>query len=266
MFFKSLPASINFNSFVSITSPSTYSVILPKLFANGNLESGFIDRLFFTTLITKNDKLTYGEIDPKITEIYEAAINNILSYKRQSELPHEHKKQFEICFTESASKLLFKYTQELIDRKSSAPPMIKEYCAKMQISIQKLCIQVFMMRHASESTFASKLTEADVKLAIEFNEFYFLNFQKIIEDNFKQKEKKSPYKCDKCGCKIKIGDFYYINLEHVEKFEEEDEIEVIVSTIQKILCAKCSGNKFSELMAKPSQDEQNVKESEREVK
>ena len=162
---------------------------LPKLFANGNLESGFIDRLFFTTLITKNDKLTYGEIDPKITEIYEAAINNILSYKRQSELPHEHKKQFEICFTESASKLLFKYTQELIDRKSSAPPMIKEYCAKMQISIQKLCIQVFMMRHASESTFASKLTEADVKLAIEFNEFYFLNFQKIIEDNFKEKEK-----------------------------------------------------------------------------
>ena len=88
----------------------------------------------------------------------------------------------------------------------------------------------------------------------------------ILEKNFKQKEKKSPYKCDKCGCKIKIGDFYYINLEHVEKFEEEDEIEVIVSTIQKILCAKCSGNKFSELMAKPSQDEQNVKESEREVK
>jgi hypothetical protein len=162
---------------------------LPKLFANGNLESGFIDRLFFTTLITTNDKLTYGEIDPKITEIYEVAINNILNYKKQSELPHEIKKQFEICFTESASKLLFKYTQELIDRKSSAPPMIKEYCAKMQISIQKLCIQVFMMRHAFESTFASNLTEANVELAIELNEFYFLNFQKIIEDNFKQKEK-----------------------------------------------------------------------------
>jgi hypothetical protein len=86
----------------------------------------------------------------------------------------------------------------------------------------------------------------------------------LLEKNFK--EKKSPYKCDKCGCKIKVGEFYYINLEHIEKFVEEEEIEVIVSTIQKILCAKCSGNKFGELMAKPSQDEQKVKESEREAK
>lgn len=162
---------------------------VPKLFANGNLESGFIDRLLFTTLITKNNRLILGEINIETIENYDKAIQNILNYKRQSELPDESIKQFEIEQTEKASKMIFDYTQELINRKTEAPPMIKEYIAKMQITLPKLCINVFMMRNASETTFANKLTEADVELAIELNEFYFQNFKKIIDDNLNGREK-----------------------------------------------------------------------------
>jgi hypothetical protein len=162
---------------------------LPKLFANGNLESGFIDRLFFTNQITNNGKLIHGEMNEEILKDYETAIENILSYKRQSEKPKETNKKFEIKTKEAAYDLIFDYTQELINKKSQAPAMIKEYYAKMQISIQKLCVIVFMLRHASKTTFATQLTLADVQLAIEINEFYFLNFKQIVKNNFSQKEK-----------------------------------------------------------------------------
>jgi hypothetical protein len=162
---------------------------LPKLFANGNLESGFIDRLFFTSIITTNNKLIHGEIEQDVIERYDRAIKNILAYKRQSELPKELVKQHEIKLTVAAQQLMFNYTQELINKKSQAPAIIKEYYAKMQISIHKLCIVVFMMKHAGASTFATPLSEADVQLAIELNEFYYLNFQSIITDNIKNKEK-----------------------------------------------------------------------------
>jgi hypothetical protein len=162
---------------------------LPKLFANGNLESGFIDRLFFTSIITTNNKLIHGEIEQDVIERYDRAIKNILAYKRQSELPKELVKQHEIKLTVAAHQLMFNYTQELINKKSQAPAIIKEYYAKMQISIHKLCIVVFMMKHAGASTFATPLSEDDVELAIELNEFYYLNFQSIITDNIKNKEK-----------------------------------------------------------------------------
>jgi len=153
---------------------------VPFLFSKGNLESGFIDRLFFTTKITANVKLVRGEINPKILTNYSDLLKNILSYKRQSELVEEPKKQFQVLLTSKAENRIFTYTQELIDRQCKAPPVIKEYMAKMQISIQKLSLLVFMMRNASQKLFASKLTLQDAELAVALNEFYLLNFQDIL--------------------------------------------------------------------------------------
>tara|TARA_R110002072_G_scaffold7503_2_gene40612 strand:- start:366982 stop:368262 length:1281 start_codon:yes stop_codon:yes gene_type:complete len=161
---------------------------IPFLFSKGNLESGFIDRLFFTTKITVNKTLTRGEIDPKLINDYCEGLKNILSYKRQSEFEEETKKQFQVILTQDAENRIFTYTQELIDRQHNAIPIIREYMAKMQISIQKLSLLGFMIRNAIQRTFKDKLTIADVELAIALNEFYLLNFEVILKGTRAQKE------------------------------------------------------------------------------
>ncbi|MCR8667414.1 YfjI family protein [Aestuariibaculum sp. M13] len=160
---------------------------LPQLFANGNLESGFIDRQFFTLKLTQNSTLSQAQIKAEVLENYEKAINNILAYKRQSERLDESIKQFEIKVSNRASETLFNYAQTLINRQLEAKPILKEYMSKMQISIQKLCVLIFIMKQSVNSTFKTELTIDVVDLAIELNEFYFLNFQSIVEDNIKTK-------------------------------------------------------------------------------
>lgn len=160
---------------------------IPKLIANGNLESGFIDRQLFTPKLTSNSILQKGVSNPEIMNNYTASIKNILDYKIQSEKAEEEIKQFEIQVTDEAHELLFEYTQGLINRQAMAKPIIKEYISKMQISIHKLCINVFMMFHASKSEFKSLLTLENVELAIALNEFYLMNFRIVLEENIDHK-------------------------------------------------------------------------------
>jgi hypothetical protein len=161
-----------------------------NLFANGNLESGFIDRLLFTTKLTENRKLMSQGIPDGILDEYNLSIKNLLEYKKQSEHPEERLKQFQIHFTKEAENKLFKYVQKLINDQEDAKPIIKEYLAKMQISIHKLCLLSYMMLNANEKTFRAQLTIESVELAVVLNDFYYLNFQIIIEDNINTKEKK----------------------------------------------------------------------------
>ncbi|WP_417200539.1 DUF3987 domain-containing protein [Bizionia sp.] len=161
---------------------------IPKLIANGNLESGFIDRQLFTPKLTSNSELLKGYSNTQIHEDYAKSIKHILDYKIQSEKPEEETKQFQIKLTDDAHERLFEYTQELINRQVKAKPIIKEYMSKMQISIHKLCINVFIMFHSTEGDFREhKLNLANVELAIYLNEFYLINFKIVIEDNFKSK-------------------------------------------------------------------------------
>ncbi|QXP63925.1 MULTISPECIES: DUF3987 domain-containing protein [unclassified Polaribacter] len=183
---------------VSFRIPESYPTLIgglqyqfvKELFANGNLESGFIDRLLFTTKLTENKKLRKEGIPYDCIERYSQSIKNLLDYKKQSENPEELRKQFKISFTKEAELRLFNYVQKLIEDKDVAKPMIKEYLSKMQISIHKFCLLSFMMLNASESTFNSELTVESVELAIALNDFYFLNFQVIIEDAIKDVQKK----------------------------------------------------------------------------
>ena len=160
-----------------------------NLFANGNLESGFIDRLLFTTKLTENRKLMNVGIPDECILEYNHSIRNLLEYKRTSENPDEVRKQFQINFTEEAEEKLFNYVQKLINDQENAKPIIKEYMAKMQISIHKLCLLSYMMLNANEKTFRNELTSESVELAIALNDFYFLNFQMIIEGKMDAKEK-----------------------------------------------------------------------------
>jgi len=162
-----------------------------KLFANGNLESGFVDRQLFTPKLTSNKKLNRGQMSLDTIEGYNNSVSNILDYKRQSEKPEEELKQFKIELSEEANEKLFVYTQRLINKQEIAKPMIKEYMSKMQISIHKFSLLIHMMKISSNMDY-TKLLDADtVDLAILLNEFYFNNFQVILEENL-QVTKKLP--------------------------------------------------------------------------
>jgi hypothetical protein len=182
---------------VSFRIPETYPTLIgglqnqfvKNLFANGNLESGFIDRLLFTTKLTENRKLMNVGIPDECIVEYNHSIRNLLEYKRASENPDEMRKQFQIYFTKDAEDKLFNYIQKLINDQEAAKPIIKEYLAKMQISIHKLCLLSYMMLNAREKTFRNELTSESVELAIALNDFYFLNFQMIIEDKMDTREK-----------------------------------------------------------------------------
>ncbi|EAS19387.1 hypothetical protein BBFL7_00854 [Flavobacteria bacterium BBFL7] len=163
---------------------------LPKMFANGNLESGFIDRILFTNILQRNKQMTFGNIEEKVISKYNHSIENILAYKRQSEKSNESIKELTISLTDEAHRTLFDYTQQLLNRQSIAVKPYEEYYSKMSISIHKLCILVFMMCRAQESTFKSQLDMADVNLAIELNEFYFMNFQLIVRSHFNSSQSK----------------------------------------------------------------------------
>ncbi len=165
---------------------------IPFLFSKGNLESGFIDRLLFTTKITSNIKLKRGEINPEILDRYNKSIKHILEYKKQSEQLDEPLKQFQLLLSSEAEIEIFNYTKKLIERQSTAKPIVKEYLAKMQISIHKLSLLVSIMSMTPESLSDVKITAQNVQLAIELNEFYLLNFKVILKEMNNKKSLPTP--------------------------------------------------------------------------
>ncbi len=165
---------------------------IPFLFSKGNLESGFIDRLLFTTKITSNTKLKRGEINPEILDRYNKSIKHILEYKKQSEHEDEPFKQFHLFLSSEAEIRLYNYTQDLIYRQEKAEPILREYMAKMQISIHKLSLLVSIMSMTPESLSDVKITAQNVQLAIELNEFYLLNFKVILKEMNNKKSLPTP--------------------------------------------------------------------------
>lgn len=70
------------------------------------------------------------------------------------------------------------------------------------------------------------------------------NIRKILESQYLVRERMSSYECDKCGSKIKVGDLYYVELADIERFVSKDELEVLQSIPEKILCFSCAGTKL----------------------
>jgi|GEM_PF-2148890 len=159
-----------------------------KIFANGNLESGFVDRILFVLPTSKNTILSRNKISESTVLKYNNCIDNILSYKNQSEREDEVKKEFHIKLSIEAQDSLFNYVQNLILKQQSSKPIIKEYIAKMQISIHKLSIIVHMLRNASRTNFVSEMNLDTIELAILLNEFYYHNFIEILKKNSSKNE------------------------------------------------------------------------------
>ena len=145
--------------------------------------SGFIDRLLFTTQITRNTTISSKTMSMNSIENYSRAVTNLLDYKLQSEQADETIKERRLLMTDSAKDLLRSYSQTLLDRKEQSESPMKEYYSKLMIYLHKLSIICFLMRNAKESTFKSSLESEDVTFAIELIEFYQLNFKAIISLN-----------------------------------------------------------------------------------
>jgi hypothetical protein len=159
---------------------------IPKLFANGNLESGFIDRLLFVNNLTKNSKLTKKAFPESTIENYSLLLKNLLDYRYSIE-NHESfdgektEKSLKIAIESAAAEKIHQYSQNLLNLQENLTDHTKEYISKMLISIHKLVLLVHLMKKSVDSNYQSKISLDTVDLAIRLNDFYFTNFKIILE-------------------------------------------------------------------------------------
>ena len=150
---------------------------LPKMFANGNLESGFIDRILFTTRLTSNSTLTKDDIPTQVVENYNNSLKSLLDYRKAIE---GDKKCLTLLLDNDAEDMIHDYVQKLIHDQSKLPDKEREYNAKMQISIYKLTILFHLINNSINSNYQSKISANTVDLAILINRFYMVNFKLVL--------------------------------------------------------------------------------------
>ena len=136
---------------------SIQTQLLPELFAHGNLESGFVDRILFTSRLTTNNKLSKSRLPDETINSESLSLN--------------------LC--SDAEEMLHVHVQNLIIKQQQLPSIHREYNSKMQINIYKLIIVLHLMVNANDSGFQKPITVETIDLAMCVNEFYFTNFKMI---------------------------------------------------------------------------------------
>ena len=148
---------------------------LPTLFGSGNLESGLIDRILFTTKLTENNTLSKESIPFEVTANYEKLLTRIYNSRKSIE-ENEEIESVTLQLSNEAENLIFDYIQNLIIQQNKEEHIIKAYLSKLQISIHKLIILLHAIRSNNIET---SIEVETVSLAIKVNEFYFLNFKSM---------------------------------------------------------------------------------------
>lgn len=167
---------------------SIQNQFVPKLFADGNLESGLIDRILFTNKLTMNNQLSINDISTEATENYSKSLINLLNYRTEIENTFEMD-DLQIELDSSANKRLFDYSQELINRQNKVNDLSKEYISKMMINIHKITLLIHLILNSKRQTFQSKINIETIEIAVLILEFYFINFKIVLDENINQKEK-----------------------------------------------------------------------------
>lgn len=167
---------------------SIQSQFVPKLFADGNLESGLIDRILFTNKLTMNNQLSINDISNEVAENYSKSLINLLNYRTEIENTFEMD-NLQIELDTNANKRLFDYSQELINRQNKANDLSKEYISKMMINIHKITLLTHLILNSKRQTYQSKISTETIEIAILILEFYFINFKIVLDENISQKEK-----------------------------------------------------------------------------
>ena len=159
-----------------------------KLFADGNLESGLSNRMLFTKKLTTNNKFSIDEISDDIMHSYSNSLLNLLQHRFSIEETVDLK-EIQIELTNEAKSRLFNYSQELINRQSSATDLSKEYISKMLINIHKLTLLLHLIHKSNSNDYQDKITLEIVDTAVLILEFYFINFKIVLEENITQNNK-----------------------------------------------------------------------------
>lgn len=167
---------------------SIQNQFVPKLFADGNLESGLIDRILFTSKLTFNDKLSLKDIPRKSIEEYSISLLNILKYRTDIENTNEMD-NIKIELDATAENCLFEYSQKLINRQNSATDLSKEYISKMLINIHKIILLVHLIINSKSNTYQNYIVIETVELSIIILEFYFINFKIVLDENISKNNK-----------------------------------------------------------------------------
>lgn len=167
---------------------SIQSQFVPKLFADGNLESGLIDRILFTNKLTMNNQLSINDISNEVSENYSKSLINLLNYRTEIENTFEMD-DLQIELDSNANKRLFDYSQELINRQNKVNDLSKEYISKMMINIHKISLLTHLILNSKRHTYQSKINIETVGIAILILEFYFINFRIVLDENINQKDK-----------------------------------------------------------------------------
>lgn len=159
---------------------SIQTQFIPKLFADGNLESGLIDRILFTSKLTSNNILSNNKIADATLKRYSDSLLKLLNYRIEiaSEMSC-----LALTLDSEAQNRMFDYSQELINKQSRLLDYSREYVAKMLINIHKLTLLVHLIENASTSDFNKPIAIETLETAILINEFYFTNFKIILEEN-----------------------------------------------------------------------------------
>nr|WP_321229672.1 DUF3987 domain-containing protein [uncultured Psychroserpens sp.] len=171
---------------------------IPKLFANGNLESGFIDRLLFVNNLTKNNKLSNKTFPKSTLTNYSSLLQNLLNHRdsieNQEQFNNENKlDSIRIEIETKEIKKIRDYVQNVINEQIKSSDYTNEYMAKMQISIHKLVLLVHLIKKSSNCNYQSKISANTVDLAILINEFYFTNFKIVLKYQNKPKNEKAVF-------------------------------------------------------------------------
>jgi hypothetical protein len=167
---------------------SIQNQFIPTLFADGNLESGLIDRFLFTTKLTYNNTLSLHKVADVTLGRYSESLLKLLNYRIDIETAPEMD-----CITltldTEAQNRMFEYSQGLINKQSKLLDYSREYMAKMLINIHKLTLLVHLIENASTSDFRKPIAIETLEKAILINEFYFTNFKIILEENISKTDK-----------------------------------------------------------------------------
>jgi hypothetical protein len=161
---------------------SIQTQFIPKLFADGNLESGLIDRFLFASKLTSNETLSAFKIADATLERYSSSLLKLLNYRLDIETTSEMD-TITLTLDNDAQNKMFKYSQDLINKQSKLLDYTREFMAKMLINIHKLALLVHLIENADTNDFRKPITVATLETAILVNEFYFTNFKIILEEN-----------------------------------------------------------------------------------
>jgi len=197
---------------------SIQTEFIPKIFSGGNLESGLVDRMFFTTKLTDNDTLLRHNISSDCLKNYSDNLLSLMRFRNGIEGSNYDGESLNVHCTKEAEDALFNYCQNLINIQKKAPFMEKEYIAKLQINIHKVVLLLHLIKQSESGDYRIKVDAQTVEEAILICDFYFTNYKIIISQlNGKKQEKVSTESIIKVGMKNNATQVAIANVLGVDK-------------------------------------------------